>query len=211
MFSQTDWAEIGRFEESNKAIERGEKAIPKVVFIGNSITEGWPEKHPEFFEINNFAGRGISGQTTYQLLVRFREDVINLHPEVVVINGGTNDIAENNYAYDEDRTFGNLVSMAELADANGIKVIMSGVLPASSFYWHPHINSIPEKQQSLNKRIKEYAESKGYGYVDYYTPLVGEGGALDPVYTSDGVHPNRRGYDIMEEAVMPMIESMMKR
>lgn len=210
-WSQTsDWAQIEKYQKDNEKILSSGNT-PVVVFMGNSITEGWPEAHPEFFSENNFTGRGISGQTTYQYLVRFRDDVINLRPKVVVINGGTNDIAENNYAYDEDRTFGNLVSMAELADANGIRVIMTAVLPSVSFPWHKHIKNIPEKQLSLNKRIKDYALSHGFEYVDYYSPMVMEDGALNPEYSADGVHPNAKGYSVMEKAVLPAITSTLSK
>ena len=203
-FATDDWAEIGKYDEANKQIIESGK-YPVVVFLGNSITQGWPDAHPAFFEKNNFAGRGISGQTTYQYLVRFREDVINLHPEVVVINGGTNDIAENNYAYDEERTFGNLVSLAELAEANGIKVILTPILPANQFPWRKEITDIPEKQARINARIKEYAEKKGFGYADYYSPMVVQAGALNPAFTYDGVHPNAKGYEVMERVIIPEI------
>ena len=199
-----DWAQLGKYDQANKQIlESGN--YPVVVFMGNSITQGWPDAHPYFFTDNNFAGRGISGQTTYQFLVRFREDVIDIHPKAVVINGGTNDIAENNYAYNEDHTFGNIVSMAELADINGIKVILTPVLPSVQFPWRKEIKDIPEKQKKLNARIKEYAQSKGFGFADYYTPMVTETGALNPEYSNDGVHPNAAGYEIMESVVFPVI------
>ena len=203
-FATDDWAQLSKYDESNRKIIETHH-YPIVVFLGNSITEGWPDFHPQFFDMYNFAGRGISGQTTYQYLVRFREDVIELQPKIVVINGGTNDIAENNYAYDEDRTFGNIVTMAELADASGIKVILTPILPADQFPWRKEIKDIPQKQRNINARIKEYAESNGYGYADYYTPMVTPSGSLNPDLTYDGVHPNANGYNVMEQIILPEI------
>ena len=191
-----DWAQFGKYENQNAAVT----TAPKAVFIGSSIIEGWMEQHPEFFTDNNFLSRGISGQTTYQMLLRFRDDVINLKPEVVVIYGGTNDIAENNHTYNEDRTMGNLMSMTELAMAHGIKVVLSSVLPAGSYYWKESIENVPMKIKSLNERIKTYAARNGIPYIDYYTGLADENGAMKTIYTEDGVHPNSAGYDIMQQS-----------
>ena len=163
--------------------------------MGNSITEGWVRTHPDFFKTNGYIGRGISGQTSYQFLLRFREDVINLSPALVVINAGTNDVAENTGAYNEDYTFGNIASMAELAKANKIKVILTSVLPAA------------QKIQSLNARIEAYAKANKIPFVNYYQPMVvGENKALNPQYTKDGVHPTGEGYDIMEALIKQAIE-----
>lgn len=196
-----DWGQFQRYEDHNRRIT-ADSVSPRVVFMGNSITEGWPEKRPEFFKDNNFVGRGISGQTSYQMLLRFRDDVINLHPEYVVINAGTNDIAENNHNYSEERTLGNIISMVELAQANGIKPILSAVLPCSGFYWRKTIKNVPQKIRSLNHRIREYAEANNIAFIDYFTPLADSGKGLDKSYTSDGVHPNADGYKVMENAFM---------
>lgn len=203
-----DWGQFSRFEKDNLRIKNeSAQQTPKVIFIGNSITELWAKEDPAFFKDNNFLGRGISGQTTYQMLVRFRDDVINLHPEIVVINGGTNDVAENNHPFNPERTLGNIKSMAELAKANGIKVILTSVLPCSGFYWRKTIGNVPEKITSLNKMIKDYAEENGFLFVDYYPEMVSNGGALNPAYTKDGVHPNLAGYKVMEKIAMPVINS----
>ena len=152
-------------------------------------------------------GRGISGQTSYQFLLRFREDVINLSPALVVINAGTNDVAENTGAYNEDYTFGNIASMAELAKANKIKVILTSVLPAAEFPWRREIKDAPQKIQSLNARIEAYAKANKIPFVNYYQPMVvGENKALNPQYTKDGVHPTGEGYDIMEALIKQAIE-----
>lgn len=203
-----DWGQFSRFEKENAVIKEDSLNLtPKVVFLGNSITEGWALQDPDFFKDNNFLGRGISGQTTYQMLVRFREDVIKLYPQIVVINGGTNDVAENNHPYNPQRTLGNIKSMAELAQANGIEVILTSVLPSSGFFWRKTISNVPEKITALNKMIKDYAEEKGFIFVDYYPEMVSSGGALNPSYSKDGVHPNLEGYKVMEKIVLAAINS----
>lgn len=204
---QPDWANLGRYSQSNAEVAQLPQASRKVVFLGNSITEGWASTHPEFFANNGFVGRGISGQTSYQFLVRFRDDVINLHPAIVVINAGTNDVAENTGPYNEDRTFGNIVSMVELAQANGITPVLTSVLPAAGFGWNPSITDAAAKISSLNTRIKLYADSRQIAFVDYYPLMVsGDNGALNPDYSNDGVHPTSAGYDVMEAAVLPFLK-----
>ncbi len=206
-----DWGQIGRYDAANKTILADKGRRVKAVFIGNSITDNWASWRPEFFDSHNFVGRGISGQTSYQFLVRFREDVINLSPEVVVINVGTNDIAENTGPYNEDRTFGNIQSMVELARANGIKVILTSVLPARAFGWRPAVTDGPEKIKKLNSRIASYAALNNIPYVDYYTALVSPDGISLPAELSkDGVHPTHAGYEIMESTVLPVVESTLK-
>ncbi len=198
-----DWANFGRYEAQNAEVLQLPAKERNVVFLGNSITENWARIHPEFFKKHGFVPRGISGQTSYQFLLRFRDDVINMRPEVVVINAGTNDVAENNHAYNEYRTFGNIVSMVELAKANGIRPVLSTVLPAMVFGWRPEITDAPQKIKSLNKRLRQYANANGITFVDYYTPMaLDEIGALNPIYTDDGVHPTAPGYDVMERVVL---------
>lgn len=207
-FAQDDWAKFQKYQYDNSELMKDRsKASPDIVFMGNSITEGWAKEDPSFFTDHNFVGRGISGQTTYQMLVRFREDVVNLHPEYVLINGGTNDVAENNHVYNEERTMGNIISMCELAEANGIKPILSSVLPAAQFHWRKSVTDVPEKIQSLNAKIKRYADSKGYKYVDYYPALSTDRGALNPSYTRDGVHPTLKGYKEMEKVLLETLNN----
>ena len=204
---EKDWANLQRYAQQNAELPKPDKNEKRVVFMGNSITEGWVNTHPDFFKSNGYIGRGIGGQTSYQFLVRFREDVINLSPALVVINAATNDIAENTGAYHEDRTFGNIVSMVELAKANHIKVILTTTLPAAAFGWNPAIKDAPQKIQSLNARIEAYAKANKIPFVNYYQPMVvGENKALNPQYTKDGVHPTGEGYDIMEALIKQAIE-----
>lgn len=199
-------AYIERYKEDNAMINTSKKSDGMVVLMGNSITEGWPEADPAFFTDNNIVGRGISGQVSGQMLLRFRNDVLSLHPSIVVINAGINDIAENTGAYDEDFTFGNIVSMAEIAEANGITVILTSVLPADRFAWNPDVTDIVGKIERLNRRISEYAAAKGFEYVDYNTPMRNENGGLPAKYSKDGVHPLPEGYKVMEKILLPTIE-----
>lgn len=202
-----DFANLERYSKENAGLPQPAKKEKRVVFMGNSITEGWVRIHPDFFKTNGYIGRGISGQTSYQFLVRFRKDVINLSPALVVINAGTNDVAENTQAYNEDYTFGNIVSMVELAKANKIKVILTSVLPAAAFKWRPEIKDASQKIRSLNARIEAYAKANKIPYVNYYQALVvAENHALNPQYSKDGVHPTGEGYSIMEPLIKNAIE-----
>lgn len=201
------WAQLDRYATANTEIVENYRP-GLVVLMGNSITEGWPAAHPEFFTENNLVGRGISGQTTTQLLVRFRQDVVNLHPEIVVIAGGTNDIACNTGSYDETLTLGNIMTMVEIAQANGIKVILASVLPADSFFWNKSIHDAPAKITALNEKIKKYADSKGIPYLDYYSSMSNLNGGMPPELSNDGVHPTPKGYSIMEKLLLPTINSL---
>ena len=198
-----DWGGLQRFAAANAELAPASAEQPRVILLGDSITEGWPSKHPAFFEETGYIGRGISGQVSAQMLVRFRQDVIDLHPAVVVINAGTNDVAENQGPYDEEFTLGNIVSMTELAQANGIAVVLTSVLPAAAFRWRPAITDAADKIAALNARIKAYAAKQGIPYVDYYSALVVDdpSRALNPDYSKDGVHPQQPGYAVMEPLV----------
>ncbi|NDV96702.1 capsular biosynthesis protein [Dysgonomonas sp. 521] len=201
---------LERYAEANAALPAPAKGEKRVVFIGNSITEGWVNVHPDFFKSNNYIGRGIGGQTSPQLLSRFRQDVIDLKPVAVVINIGTNDIAQNTGIYDADFTFGNIKSMAELADANGIKVILSSVTPAGEYPWRKEIKNVPEKIMALNANIEAYAKAKGFVYIDYFSLMCDESNAMKANFSYDGVHPTKEGYVIMETAAKSMIDSIIK-
>lgn len=203
------WGQFERYKTENSKLASDKKVKGRVVFMGNSITENWYSIHPNFFVDNNYIGRGISGQTSYQFLLRFRQDVIALYPEIVVLNAGTNDIAENTGVYDENYTFGNIVSMVELAKASKIKVILTSVLPAASFGWNPSVKNVKDKIISLNNLIKQYAENNKIEYVDYYGEMVyGNDGALNPDYTKDGVHPTAEGYILMEKMIKKVIDKV---
>lgn len=205
-----DWANLSRYAKANQELSAPAKNEKRVVFMGNSITEGWVNKRPEFFTGNKFIGRGISGQTSYQFIVRFREDVINLRPKLVVINAGTNDVAENTGPFNVDITMGNIITMCELAKQNKIKVILTSVLPASQFGWNKQITDAADRIALLNEKIKAYAKANQIPYVDYYQKMVsGPERSLNPTYTEDGVHPNVEGYVIMESLIKPAIEKVL--
>lgn len=206
-----DFANWKRYADANKELGAPAKGEKRVVLMGNSITDGWPRIRPEFFKENNLIGRGIGGQTSYQFLLRFREDVINLQPKVVVINYGTNDIAENTGEYNEDLTYGNVLSMVELARYHKCKVILTSCLPAGGFSWRPAIKDSMEKIRSLNARVKAYAEANKIPYVDYFSAMVNaEGTAMKPELANDnpGVHPNGAGYAVMESLLLPVIKKL---
>ena len=205
-----EWGNYQYYAEKNIPLRATSTVSGRVVFIGNSITEGWVNQHPDFFTKNGYIGRGISGQTSYQMLLRFREDVIALAPEVVVINAATNDIAENTGPYVEEYSFGNIASMADLARAHGIKVILTTTLPSDHFGWNSAITDAPAKIVALNNRLRAYAQEQGIPFVDYYTDMVRpEDGAQQPQYTGDGVHPNSQGYDVMEALIKPVIDGLL--
>lgn len=197
-----DWANLEKYAEANKALPEPEVNEKRVVFMGNSITEGWKEADSAFFSGKPYVNRGISGQTTPQMLIRFRPDVIELKPAVVVILAGINDIAENTGPMTLEQTFGNIVSMVQLAKANGIKVVVSSVLPANNFPWRPAIKPA-EKVKALNFMLKKYCSDNNIVYVDYYKAMVDAQGGLDEKMAYDGVHPTLAGYKVME----PLVEA----
>ena len=204
-----DWANKARYAQANQAWTSQPEKQCHVVMMGNSITEYWEELHPEFFVDNQLVGRGISGQVSSQMLVRFRQDVINLNPQAVVINCGTNDIAENNGPYDEDITMDNIQSMVELVVNHGIQVILTSVLPCDGFVWNPSVSNVQEKIQSLNRRIMAFAHESSLPYINYYTSMVhGESRALNPAYTEDGVHPSLAGYAVMERLLLETLHNI---
>jgi lysophospholipase L1-like esterase len=178
----------------------------RIVFFGNSITIGWSQTQPSFFRDKPYINRGIGGQTTPQMLVRFRQDVIDLKPRVVVILAGTNDIAGNTGPMTLDETLANLKSMTELALSNNIAVVLCSVLPASDYPWRPGLR--PDiKIPKLNAMIKEYANKQGAIYLDYFSAMVNGEQGLDPDLAHDGVHPTKKGYEIMA----PLAEKAIKK
>lgn len=207
--AKTDKDNINRYAHENSELIQQPDSMRKVVFLGNSITQFWRSKHPEFFTSNGFVGRGISGQTSYQILLRLRSDVLELHPEAVVINIAINDIAENTHPYSEDNTMRNIMNMVELSRLHGIKVILTSLLPAKEIYWDRTIENVPQKVAALNSRIRKYAAENGIPFVDYHPLLAGDDGeSLDPAYTEDGVHPTPAGYDVMEAAILPVVRNV---
>ena len=201
-----DWAWLKRYEGDNEKLPAPAPGEKRVVYMGDSITEGWINTNPDFFKDKSYVNRGIGGQTTPQMLVRFREDVINLKPKVVIILGGINDIAENNGPSKIEDVAGNIFSMAELAKAANIKVIICSVMPAYAIGWKPNIDP-KEPIIKLNGILKAYAEKNKLGYVDYYSNMVDGKKALRDGWGVDGLHPNLAGYKVME----PLAEQAIKK
>ncbi|MEQ9102647.1 MAG: SGNH/GDSL hydrolase family protein [Imperialibacter sp.] len=208
LFAQ-DWPNFAKYREQNAALAPPSKGENRVVFMGNSITEGWSKVNPEFFEGKPYVNRGISGQTTPQMLVRFRADVINLKPAVVIILAGTNDIAGNTGPSTLEMIADNIHSMVELAQANGIKVVLSSTLPAYDYPWKPGMEPAP-KIVALNKMIKAYADKNKIVYVDYFSAMVDDRDGLPTELAKDGVHPTKAGYNVMEPLAEAAIAKALK-
>ena len=204
-----DWADLNRFRKQNEALGEPEIGEKRIVFMGNSITEGWLSNDPEFFADSSYVNRGIGGQTTPQMLLRFRSDVINLKPKVVVILAGTNDIAGNTGPMSLEEIRDNIISMAELAKANGIDVIISSVLPAYDYPWKPGLEpniKIPE----LNKMLMSYSFNSGCIYLDYFSAMADDRNGLPKELAEDGVHPTKEGYLIMKEMLIKTIAKVLE-
>ncbi|HEX4486454.1 MAG TPA: SGNH/GDSL hydrolase family protein [Terriglobales bacterium] len=205
-----DFAELGRYHDANAALLSTEPAPGRVVFMGDSITDGWPIA--EYFPDKPYVNRGISGQTTPQMLIRFRPDVVNLKPKVVVILAGTNDIAGNTGPMTVEQIEDNYSSMAELAKANNIRVVFSSVLPVNNYTEKAQpffLTRSPEKILALNKWLKAYCETNGHVYLDYFTPMKDEKGLLKKDLAEDGLHPNKTGYKMMAPLAEAAIQKAM--
>lgn len=208
--AQNDWANFSRYAAANKALLPPEKGEQRVVFMGNSITEGWLQENNSFFLQHGYINRGISGQTTSQMLVRFRADVIELKPAAVVILAGTNDIAQNNGPISIENIFGNIVSMVELARANHIRVVICSVVPAIDYPWKKGLNPAPKIVQ-LNELLRSYCGKNRIVYVDYHSAMKNEQDGLKTGLGDDGVHPNLSGYQIMEPLVQEGIRKALRK
>ena len=201
---RTDWPNLAKYRDANAKLPPPAANENRVVFLGNSITEGWAHFFPTMFAGKPYINRGIGGQTTPQMLIRFRQDVIALQPKVVVILAGINDIAGNTGPSTLEMIEDNLASMTELAQSNGIRVVVSSVLPAADFPWRPGMDPAP-KVIALNKWIKDYAAKRGAIYLDYHSAMSDDKGGMRAGLASDGVHPTEVGYRLMaplaEEAI----------
>jgi lysophospholipase L1-like esterase len=205
-----DWAFLKRYSEENKNLPAVAPGENRVVFMGNSITEFWKTIDSEFFTKNkSYIDRGISAQTTPQMLVRFRDDVINLNPSVVVILAGTNDIAGNTGPTTLESIFGNIVSMVELAKANNIKVVLCSILPVYEYSWNPGLEPA-EKIMKLNAMLQSYSKKNKNVYVDFHSALADERKGMKAEYSPDGVHPNLKGYKVMDDLVEKAISRTLK-
>lgn len=207
-----DWANVARYKQANTTVSSAE-----VVFMGDSITDAWPQPRYNFFPGKNYVGRGISGQTTPQMLIRMRPDVIALKPKVVVFLAGTNDIAGNTGPMTDDEIAGNIASMAEIAAANNIKVVLGSILPTSNYHQAPN-QAAPQTVQrplarirALNDWMKQYAAEKGHIYLDYFSAMIDDKGMLRTELSGDDLHPNAEGYAIMGPLAQAAIDRALAR
>ena len=205
-----DWFRFNDYQADNERIIAN-KVFPEVVFMGNSITENWAYFHPEFFTEHNFLGRGIGGQTSAHMLVRFQSDVIDLHPKVVVIMAGTNDVAHNDFWVSPEQVVNNVISMCVLAKANGIIPIISSIPPCASFVWRPEIKDAAQTIVNINKSLRAYAEANNIVYVDFHSALADENMGFQKELSKDGCHPNPDTYFQMEDMVMEAINEVIKQ
>lgn len=205
----SDWAYLEKYRQANAALPARAPGENRVVFYGNSITEGWAQYFAAEFPGKPYVGRGISGQTTPQMLVRFRQDVVALQPKVVVILAGTNDIAGNTGPSTIEMIEDNMASMAEIAKANHIRVVLSSVLPVYDYPWRRGL-APAGKIVALNAWLRSYAASHGGTYLDYHSAMADERQGLKAALTYDGVHPNEAGYRVMASLAQPAIEAALR-
>lgn len=201
-----DWPNLKRYQNLNAELDAPKSNEHRIVFMGNSITEGWGKKRHEFFANKDYINRGIGGQTTPQMLLRFRQDVVNLNPSVVVLLAGTNDIAQNTGPSTIEMIMDNIKSMTEISLANNIKIILCSVLPASDFPWRPGLEPT-QKVVQLNGLIERFAREQDLIYVDYFAAMANTSNGLKDELGDDGIHPNKEGYLIME----PLIEEGIRK
>ena len=201
-----DWPYLAKYQQENAVLSFPKPGENRVVFLGDSITEFWNKEQPLFFQNKSYINRGISGQTTPQMLLRFRADVIALNPKIVVILAGGNDIAGNTGFSTIEMITNNIFSMIELAQVHHIKVILCSVLPANFFYWNPK-EKPADRIIELNTILKKYAFSKNIPFVDYYSVMVDEQKGLKTIFSEDRVHPNTAGYEIMSPLIEKAIQA----
>ena len=204
-----DWPNLSRYQDENRSVGLPEKGKQRVVFMGDSITEEWSNLYPDYFVTKGYINRGIGGQTTPQMLIRFKPDVIDLDPDIVVILAGTNDIAGNTGPSNVKMITDNIFSMAELARAHQIKVVLSSILPVFEYEWAKEIKDVPATIDSVNDELKKYVNDHGLVYLDYFSSMVDERKGLNKDYTYDGVHPNQDGYILMSSLAQKVLSRLL--
>jgi lysophospholipase L1-like esterase len=200
-----DWPQLEHYRSANAALAPAAPGEDRVVFYGASMTEGWGKNGSTFFPGKPYVNRGISGQTTAQMVVRFRQDVIDLHPKAVLILAGTNDVAGNTGPMTPEMTEENWRSMADLAKANGIRVIFASITPSTDFPWRRGLHPA-EKIRALNAWLKEYCAAHSLTYLDYYSALTNAEGGMKAELTVDGVHATVKGYEVMAPLAQAAID-----
>jgi lysophospholipase L1-like esterase len=192
-----DFANLKRYQPDNASLPPATAGKPRVVFMGDSITEGWAAKRSAFFEANGYVGRGISGQTTSQMLLRFHQDVVALKPAAVFVMAGTNDVAENTGPMTDDQVIDNLAGMVEIARAHGIRPVIGSIPPATRFFWRPEI-APTARIRALNAKIRAWADEHDVPYADIWSAMALPDGGMNPAFAADSVHPNDAGFAAME-------------
>ena len=204
-----DWPNLSRYQDENRSVGIPEKGKQRVVFMGDSITEEWSNLYADYFDTEGYINRGIGGQTTPQMLIRFKPDVIDLEPDIVVILAGTNDIAGNTGDSNVKMITDNIFSMAELARAHQIKVVLSSILPVFEYEWAKEIKDVPATIDSVNNELKKYANDHGLVYLNYFSLMVDQRRGLNKDYTYDGVHPNQDGYILMSSLAEKVLSRLL--
>ena len=204
-----DWPNLFQYQDENRLVGLPEKGKQRVVFMGDSITEEWSNLYPGYFDTKGYINRGIGGQTTPQMLIRFKPDVIDLEPDIVVILAGTNDIAGNTGPSNVKMITDNIFSMAELARAHQIKVVLSSILPVFEYEWAKEIKDVPATIDSVNNELKKYVNDHGLVYLDYFSLMVDQRRGLNKDYTYDGVHPNQDGYILMSSLAEKVLSRLL--
>ena len=200
-----DWANLCYYWEKNEQLVQISENNGRIVFMGDSITEEWGRLSPDFFQPAQYINRGIGGQTTPQMLLRFKQDVINLNPAIVFILAGTNDIAGNTGPANLEMVTNNIFSMAELSVSYNIKVVLSSILPVDTYPWADHIKEVSDTILKINQQLKSFSQKHSMIYIDYYSSMVGENRGLKKEYTTDGVHLNKKGYEVMSDLVQGVL------
>ena len=201
----TDWPNLANYRKSNEKLKSSSSGRNRIVLIGDSITEGWTEFNPTFFQENNLINRGISGQTTPQMLIRIKQDAVHLDPKIIIINGGTNDIWGNTGPSTSEMIIDNLCSMAEIAIKNNINVALSTILPVYKYPDRDDIIDPPKTISLINSVLLDYCKKNGLTFLDYFSPMADEKKGLRSGYGTDGVHPNKQGYSVMEQVLRETI------
>ena len=204
----TDWPNLAKYRKANEKLKRTSSGGDRIVLVGDSITEGWTEFNPGFFQKNNMVNRGISGQTTPQMLIRLKQDAIHLDPKIIIINGGTNDIWGNTGPSTPEMIIDNLCSMAEIAVKNEISVALSTILPVYQYPDRDDIIDPPKTISFINSVLQDYCNKNSLAFLDYFSPMADEKKGLRSDYGTDGVHPNKQGYSVMEQVVRETISGI---